>query len=199
MKALGDRLRALRTARGLSLAQLASQCGCSQSFLSQLERDLTSVSIPMLETICGVLSVSLAQFFAAVEDGESPPPSDPLTSVLRVQEQVAVNLSRGAIKYRFLTRGMPERGFDIVIGEIPSGYVYPPAVHSGEEFGYILEGRLRLWIESKEYDLEPGDSYHVASSSPHGYQALGEAPVRILWVQTVQDLKIREGVPIRDA
>jgi quercetin dioxygenase-like cupin family protein len=183
MDSLGKTLRALRTARGLSLARLAA--------------GLTSVSIPVLESICRVLSVSLAEFFAAAEEYDpSCPLSDPLSSVIRVQEQVAVNLSKGAIKYRFLTRDLPERGFDIVIGEIPAGYVYPPAAHAGEEFGYILEGRLQLWIESKEYDLDPGDSYHVVSSSPHGYQAIGETSVRILWVQTVQDLKIREGVPV---
>ncbi len=197
MDSIGRQVHALRTSRGLSLRELAAECGCSQSFLSQLERGLTSVSIPVLETICRVLSVSLAEFFAAVEGHDpSRPLSDPLSSVIRVQEQVAVNLSKAAIKYRFLTRDLPERGFDIVIGEIPSGYAYPPAAHDGEEFGYILEGRLRLWIENREYDLEPGDSYHVVSSSPHGYQALGDTSVRILWVQTVQDLKIREGVPV---
>ena len=45
------------------------------------------------------------------------------------------------------------------------------------------------------YDLEPGDSYHVVSTSPHGYEAVGEEAVKVLWVQTVQDLKIREGRP----
>ena len=196
MNSLGTRIRDLRKARGLSLARLAAECGCSQSFLSQLERGLSSVSIPVLETICGALSVSLTDFFAAVE-GDSPSRSlsDPLSTVIRVQEQVAVNLSKGAIKYRFLTRDLPERGFDIVIGEIPAGYLYPPASHAGEEFGYLLEGRLRLWIEDQEYDLESGDSYHVVSTSPHGYEALGDASVKILWVQTVQDLKIREGIP----
>lgn len=195
MKSLGKTLKALRAEQGLSLARLAAQCGCSQSFLSQLERDLTSVSIPVLETICRALGVSLSEFFAAIEPQDRPPRlSDPLSSVIRVQEQVAINPSKAAIKYRFLTRDLPERGFDIVIGEIPAGYVYPPSAHGGEEFGYILDGRLRLSIEGSEYDLEPGDSYHVVSTAPHGYQALGETSARILWVQTVQDLTIREGV-----
>jgi transcriptional regulator with XRE-family HTH domain len=196
MESLGGTLRALRAERGLSLARLAEQCACSRSFLSQLERDLTSVSIPVLTTICQVLGVTLSEFFAAVEpDGPARRPSDPLSSVIRAQEQVTVNPSKAAIKYRFLTRDLPERGFDIVIGEIPAGYLYPPAAHAGEEFGYILDGRLRLSIEGRDVDLEPGDSYHVVSTEPHGYQVLGETPARILWVQTVQDLKIREGVP----
>jgi len=178
------------------LAKLAAECGCSQSFLSQLERDLTSVSIPVLETICRALSLSLAEFFASVEGAHAATISDPLSSVIRAQEQVAINLSKAAIKYRFLARDLPERGFDIVIGEIPAGYTYPPGTHVGEEFGYILEGRLRLWIEEREYDLDPGDSYHVVSTSPHGYQVLGSESVKVLWVQTVQDLKIREGVPV---
>jgi len=195
MDSLGQHLRSLRASRGMSLAKLARACGCSQSFLSQLERGLTSVSIPVLEAICRALSVSLSEFFASVEEGSPRPERDASSSVIRAGEQVAVNLSKAAIKYRFLTRDLPERGFDIVIGEIPSGYLYPPAAHEGEEFGYILEGNLRLWIEAREYDLEPGDSYHVASTSPHGYQALGDAPTRILWVQTVQNLRIREGIP----
>ena len=197
MLPLGARIRELRKARGLSLARLAAECACSQSFLSQLERGLTSVSIPVLGTICKALSVTLSDFFAGLEEGDHAPAlADPLSSVLRAQEQVGVNLSKAAIKYRFLTRDKPERGFDIVIGEIPSGYVYPPGTHEGEEFGYILEGRLRLWIEDREYTLEPGDSYHVVSTSPHGYQALGQEPVKVLWVQTVQDLRIREGIPV---
>jgi transcriptional regulator with XRE-family HTH domain len=196
MVSLGVRIRELRKARGLSLAQLAAKCACSQSFLSQFERGLTSISIPVLATVCGALSVSLSEFFARVEDGDrAAAVTDPLSSVIRAQEQVGINLSKAAIKYRFLTRDLPERGFDIVIGEIPSGYVYPPGTHEGEEFGYILEGRLRLWIEDREYDLDLGDSYHVVSTSPHGYQALGREPVKVLWVQTVQHLKIREGVP----
>lgn len=197
MLPLGARIRELRKARGHSLAQLAAECGCSQSFLSQLERGLTSISIPVLGTVCKALSVSLSDFFAGLEEADHAPAlTDPLSSVLRVREQIGINLSKASIKYRFLARDMPERGFDIVIAEIPSGYVYPPGTHEGEEFGYILEGRLRLWIETQEYDLEPGDSYHLVSTSPHGYQAIGHDPVKVLWVQTLQDLKIREGVPV---
>ena len=199
MDSLGRELRALRTSRGLSLAKLATECGCSTSFLSQVERGLSSISIPVLGTVCDALSVSLSQFFSGLEaDGDEGAVKDPLSSVLRVGEQVGINLSQAAIKYRFLTRDLPLRGFDIVVGEIPSGYVYPPAAHEGEEFGYILEGRLRLWIEDRDVDLGPGDSYYVVSTSPHGYQALGSESVKVLWVQTVQHLEIREGVPVND-
>jgi transcriptional regulator with XRE-family HTH domain len=199
MASLGERLRALRTARGLSLAQLAKRCGCSTSFLSQLERGRSSISIPVLGTVCQALSVSLSEFFVGLDaDGSAAAVKDPLSSILRAEEQVGINLSRAAIKYRFLTRDLPLRGFDIVVGEIPSGYSYPPAAHEGEEFGYILEGCLRLWIEDRDVDLGPGDSYHVVSTSPHGYQALGTESVKVLWVQTVQHLEIREGIPVDD-
>ena len=197
MVSLGVRIRDLRKAQDLSLAQLAKRCGCSTSFLSQLERGLSSISIPVLGTVCDALSVSLSQFFSGLEaDDDEGAVKDPLSSVLRVSEQAGINLSKAAIKYRFLTRDLPLRGFDIVVGEIPSGYVYPPAAHDGEEFGYILEGRLRLWIEDRDVDLGPGDSYHVVSTSPHGYQALGSESVKVLWVQTVQHLEIREGIPV---
>jgi transcriptional regulator with XRE-family HTH domain len=75
MVALGVKVRELRKARGLSLAQLAATCACSQSFLSQFERGLTSISIPVLATVCGALSVSLSEFFAGIEEATARRPS----------------------------------------------------------------------------------------------------------------------------
>ncbi len=54
---LGERLRALRQERGLSIAQVAQSTGLTKGFLSQLERNLTSVSLAALARICSALGV----------------------------------------------------------------------------------------------------------------------------------------------
>ena len=190
MPRIGATLRGLRRKQGLTLRQLADACELSTSFLSQAERGLSSISVPTLERVVGALGLSLREFFAIVD-----PPDSPHSEILRSDDQPAVNLSDAAIKYRFLNRDFPGRLFEVVIGEIPAGYTYPPAAHDGEEFGYVLEGKLRLTLEDADHVLGPGDSYHFGPRTVHGYEAIGDGDVRLLWVQTLRDLEIRSGLP----
>jgi len=193
MVRIGEAVRKLRQERGLTLRQLADVCELSTSFLSQAERGLSSISVPTLERVTHALGLSLREFFAIVDPPESGDPSH--SEILRSDDQPAVNLSEAAIKYRFLNRDFPGRLFEVVIGEIPAGYTYPPAAHEGEEFGYVLGGTLRLSLDDADHVLGPGDSYHFGPRTVHGYEAIGDGDVRLLWVQTLRDLKIRSGLP----
>ena len=197
MDTVGRRIRALRQGRGWTLRDLAQKCDLSTSFLSQVERGLSSVSITSLHVICQALGTSLAEFFRDMEGGADSVPGDRTVDVLRQADQPAINVSDATIKYRFLSREFPGRQFEIMVGEITPGFHYPPAGHEGEEFGYVLEGQLRLTIGETEYVLGPGDSYHFAATTPHGYEAEGEETVRVLWVQTLKYFQFREGLPSR--
>jgi transcriptional regulator with XRE-family HTH domain len=192
MPEIGASLRKIRLERGLTLKQLAEACELSTSFLSQAERGLSSISVATLERVAATLGLSLREFFIVADPAHPDASSD--SSVLHVSEQTAVNLSEASIKYRFLTRDFPGRLFEVVIGEIPAGYTYPSASHEGEEFGYVLEGKLKLSVEGGEHVLGPGDSYHFGAFTSHGYEAIGGDDVRLLWVQTLKDLQIRSGL-----
>ncbi|MDD4903971.1 MAG: cupin domain-containing protein [Candidatus Bipolaricaulis sp.] len=196
MESVGQRIRDLRLEKGWTLKELAARCELSTSFLSQVERGLSSVSITSLHIICQALGMTLGEFFRQLGDGIARPNGGERTvEVMKAKDQRAVNLSEASIKYRFLSREFPERQFEIMLGEIPPGYIYPPFPHEGEEFGYVLEGQLLLTIGDETYTLGPGDSYHFAASTPHGYQAEGGAGVRILWVQTLKYFQTRDGIP----
>lgn len=196
MEPVGQRIRDLRAEKGWTLKELASKCKLSTSFLSQVERGLSSVSITSLHIICQALGMSLGEFFRQLGDGAGSPDLGRHTiEVMKAQDQRAINLSEASIKYRFLSREFPGRQFEIMLGEIPPGYFYPPFPHEGEEFGYVLEGQLRLTVGEETFALGPGDSYHFAASAPHGYQAEGSSPVRILWVQTLKYFQTRDGIP----
>jgi len=192
MSDIGKTLRRIREERKRSLTAVSRDCGVSASFLSQAERGLCSISIETLERVCRQLGISLTEFFGQVERSRAAAAGIP--PVLRADEQRAVCLSDAAIKYRFLSREFAGRLFEVVIGEIPPDYMFPPASHEGEEFGYILSGNLRLDLDGEEHLLSSGDSYHFGPFELHGYEALGREPVRILWVQTLKDLDIRSGV-----
>ncbi|MFC2077487.1 helix-turn-helix domain-containing protein [Candidatus Bipolaricaulota bacterium] len=194
MDAVGQHIRELRQGRDWTLKELADRCELSTSFISQVERGLCSISIASLHTICLALNVRLADFFAQVDTPVGSSLSR-ATEVMKEQDQPSIIVSDSAIKYRFLSRDFPGREFEILIGEISPGYVYPPAPHKGEEFGYVLEGRFRLAIGEAEHLLGPGDSYHINATTPHGYAAEGNDPAKVLWVGTVQYFQLRDGLP----
>jgi len=192
MARLGEALRKLRQDAGLTLLLLADACELSTSFLSQAERGRSSISVTTLGRVTAALGLSLGEFFAIVD-----PPTINVSrhlDILHYGDQSSVNLSDAVIKCRFLNREFPGRQFEVVIGEIPTAYTYPPAAHEGEESGYVLDGRLRLRINEVDHVLGPGDSHHFGPHIPHGYEAVGNGDVRMLCVQTLRYLNIRSGV-----
>jgi len=201
MNEVGQHIRSLRKRRGWTLKQLSTHCNLSVSFLSQVERGLSSVSLSSLDVICRALGSTVADFFHDYGGSQSTDVnvSTDSSKVIKTAQQSVVNISTASIKYRFLSRDFPGRQLEILIGEISPGYYYPPAAHEGEEFGFVLEGRLKLKIGQHTYSLEPGDSYHFMATTPHGYEAEGEEVVKILWVQTLKYLQVRNGLRMRDS
>jgi len=197
MDEVGVRLRALRKARGWSTKDLAERSDVSSSFVSQVERGVCSVSFSSLHRFCRALGVSLAEFFdEGMEVKPHSPPQVGQNVVHMRGDSPAVTLSDASINFRFLSTSFPSRQFEAMMGEIAAGYEFPPSTHEGEEFGHVLSGRLALTVGKETHNLGPGDSYHIASSIPHGYRVESEEAVRILWVVTVNRAQIRAGIPI---
>ena len=71
-------MRALRLDRGLSIAQVAESTGLTKGFLSQLERNLTSVSLSALARICSALGVRFGDVLDEHGRGDPPRVGDPL-------------------------------------------------------------------------------------------------------------------------
>ena len=88
---IGHRLRALREARRLTVAQLAEAAGVSKGFLSRLERDLTSPSVSTLVTLCQVLGASPGDVLDAPE-----------VTVVRLADAPAVSLGGEGIRERLI-------------------------------------------------------------------------------------------------
>ena len=184
---VGKFIRSLRTSRKWTLRDLSQRCNLSVSFLSQVERGLSSLTITSLDAICEALGVSLSDLFSKYADSEIDPSllaESP--EIVKATDRPYIQMSSASIKYQFLSGQFPERLFEILIGEIPPSYHYPPVVHKGEEFGFVLEGRLTLKVGEESYELGPGDSYHFLATVPHGYETDEQGTARILWVQTLK-------------
>ena len=187
---LGRRIRTLRQQKGLTLKDLSAHCNLSASFLSQIERGLSSFSIPSLRSICQALDVSLPDLLILSDGPGMAFLADPRPpEITKGDNQPYINLSDTSINYRFLSGGFPGHQFEVIIGEMSSGYHSPPTSHEGEEFGYVLKGRVKLTIDKQGYTLGPGDSYHLVASTLHGFETNHEQGAKVLWVQTAKYAK----------
>ena len=170
---IGPRLRQLRRRRSLSLAEVAKSVGISAGFLSALERSHMSASVSTLRKLARFYKTNILDFFDATESNS---PLVPLRQrkVLEAGPGVRMELLAwgNTVMEPHLFRIAPQAG---------SGESY---THEGEEFLYVLRGRLRIALQEEEYKLGPGDSFYFESATPHRWKNPGRTETWVLWVNT---------------
>ncbi len=178
---VAQQIHILRQWEGWTLRKRSDRCALSVSFLSQIERGLFSFSVPSLRSICQALDVSLPDLLV-VYNGPGPAVlADPRPpEITKGNNRSYINLSDTSIKYRFPSGDFSDQRFEILIGETSPGCRNSTSSHEGEEFGCVLEGRVRLTIGEESYNLGPGDSYHLLSATPHVCQANDKEGAKVL-------------------
>lgn len=191
---MGERLRAARTARHLSLRVLADRLGVSPSLISQIETGRANPSVSTLYAIAAELDVSLDELL--FDDRRAPEsanihraganPNDRMTPTDPVQRAAAreeIRLASGVRWGRLTTRSEPGIEFLQVTYEVGGASSPPDAFqrHPGHEWGYVLSGRLQVNIGFDVYVLESGDAISINSSIPHRLANIGDVPVEAIW------------------
>jgi transcriptional regulator with XRE-family HTH domain len=195
MDDIGARIRVLRKDKGWTLETLASRSGLSTGFLSQVERDLTSLSIVSLSAICRALGVPIESMFSS----NRPIDEDP-SAVTRSDQQLHIRIGGSPISYRYLTAQLPAaRIEELLIAEFPPGCDQHHSSHEGEELGYVLRGSLALHVADQQHTLSVGDSYRVPAFQPHGYRTSDKEGADVLMAVTQRfvDLPARALLPER--
>ena len=180
---LPQRVRELRTSHGWTLAQAAEKAGLARSTLSKIENGQMSPTYDALKKLATGLGISVPQLF-------TPAPSDrvtarlaaskagegqPLITTTYEHELLGAALSRkDMLPYRTRVRA---RGLDEFNGWVR---------HGGEEFLYVLTGRIRLYTEFYEpQDLARGDSVYYDASMGHNVISTSADDATILWVTSL--------------
>lgn len=191
---MGERLRAARSARRLSLRELAGRLGVSPSLISQIETGRANPSVSTLYAIADELDVSLDELLfndrrpvevvAPVMAGVVPIGTmTPAPPVQRAASRHSIRLASGVNWDRLTTLSEPGIEFLLVTYEVGGASSPPDAFqrHPGHEWGYVLSGRLQVRIGFDEYVLEPGDAISINSSIPHRLATIGDQPVEAIW------------------
>ena len=184
LAAIGAVIRRARSARGLTLDELAGMVGLSLTFLSRIERGLIACSIGNLLEIAGVLQVPPAELFADIE-GEDR------TRAYRVVRSIDAVPSKGAdanYAWRKLASGIGEQRLETFLLELSEKPRKPTLVaHPGEEMCFVLEGSVEFQVGDETIALERGDSIHLRSDVPHMAWARGAGGARLLMVTSIEN------------
>ena len=176
IRIMGQKIRQLRLDNRLTLEEAAERAGCTPGFLSQVERNQAVPSISMLYSIAQALGVKVTHFFPKMTSGK----------VVRADAREVFRFEGSFIVYSLLSTNFPDRKLESLLVQINPVDGALPAdefrSHPGEEFAYVLEGTLRLWIGDTICDLNPGASLHFKSTVRHRLENPGDNPMVALWV-----------------
>ena len=164
---VGERLRALRRERGLTLAELSTVTDISASTLSRLESGQRRANLELLLPVARALEVTLDDLVAV------PPPADP-----RVRRRP---VTRDGTTIVPLTRRLGGiQAFKLVLR--PERIPHEPDLrtHDGYEWLYVLAGRLRLVLGAHDLVLDPGEAAEFDTRVPHWFGVAGTDPVEVL-------------------
>nr|WP_244977158.1 XRE family transcriptional regulator [Deinococcus humi] len=168
-------MKALRDGRDWTLDEVAERTQLSKPYLSRLEAGERQPSIAALLSIAQTYGVTVASLF---QEGEQAP-------------QVVVRGTQALLKPG---NGLQHAGLSARAGEFnlrPIRVLVPIGregeelyQHDGEEWLYVLRGRLRLILGREQHVLEEGDAAHFDARTPHRLVAEGEGDAELLLVAT---------------
>ncbi len=178
---LGHRIRDLRRAKGLTIAELSQRIDRSVGWLSQIERGKSEVSISALQQISAVLEVQIAWFF---DSAQAPPPEE-LGLVLRRGNRRKLDFHGSGVHEEILS---PTLSGQLLLVES----TFAPGASTGdrdrerrgEEAGLIISGELDLHVDGHTFHLNAGDSFSFVRTGPHRCHNPGAEPAVVLWVIT---------------
>lgn len=174
---IGDDIRALRKARGMTLKDLASAVGRSLGWLSQIERGQTAPSVRDLGLIADTFGVNISFFFRSASRAEAE-----RGLVLRAADRVPIGSTESGLTEELLSPSL-SGSFEMIKsvfaphsdsnGSIPA--------NQREDGGVIISGRLSLTIGDLTVNLSTGDSFQFAGrdyawTNPH------DEPAVVIWV-----------------
>jgi transcriptional regulator with XRE-family HTH domain len=194
-EAVCRRLRALRTEKGLTLEALATLSGFTKGYLSRIENGGKAPPIASLARIAHALGQELSYFFLDDVASTSARLDESRVSVVHKWERKPVTRGASAFGYDYVSLAH-KRAHKLMD---PFVFTFPASIevdqyfeHSGEEFMYVLSGRVAFEVVlntvTRSYTLEAGDSIYFDSSLPHrGYSLDGEAQAMVVMQGAAED------------
>lgn len=156
---IGERVKSLRLKNNLTQEELALRCDLSSGFISLLERDLTSPSVDTLVDLLTALGTTAADFFSQKDD---------LKVVYHKEDVFTNNNQEEGYSITWLVNNAQKNIMEPIYATIePNSTLFDEDAHVGEEFGYVLQGKVEIKLGENRFVAKKGDSFYYESRVGH--------------------------------
>ncbi len=172
---IGERIRNLRQSSNLTQEELAERANLTKGFISQVERDLTSISLDSLVQILDALDENISDFFREASQEKI---------VFREGDRVAIEKEK-VEKFELLVPGSTNRRLEPVLLTLKKGQGTPrEKPHEGEEFGLVLRGRVNLRFGREVLKLKKGECFYLSAEKEHWLHNSSSKEAVVLWISS---------------
>ncbi|WP_156787742.1 helix-turn-helix domain-containing protein [Rubrobacter xylanophilus] len=175
---LGNFIRKYRLEKGLTLSDISARASISKSMLSKIENGQASPSLHTIARLAQALGVTLSTMFS---NYDIPSDNAQLVKAGKGMEVVRRGTREGHTYHLLAYNKGPKQLFEPFLITIKNkSETFPTFEHTGIEFIYMLEGKLKYRYGQFTYLLEPGDALTFHGDIPHGPEQLIDVPIRFL-------------------
>ena len=172
---IGAKIRNLRNQNGLTQEELADRTELTKGFISQMERGLTAPSVSTLLDIVECLGTNLSDFFH--EENE--------LQIVYPKEDYFEKEDEHKNSIIWLIATAQSRSMEPILVQLQPGQSMPEdKPHEGEEFGYVLDGEIRLHYGEDVYTVRKGDSFIFPANRKHKISSACKKVSSILWISS---------------
>ena len=171
---IGRRIKNLRNRNGLTQQELADRTELTKGFISQLERGQVSASVVTLMDLIECLGTTPAEFFKDEEE-----------QVVFTEKEYFEKLDeQGNSRQWIVPTAQRFQMEPLLVLMQPHSSLDEDKPHNGEEFGYLMSGRLTIHLGEKIYHVNSGESFYYQASQKHRIENSGSRPAKFLWIST---------------
>ena len=172
---IGAKIRNLRNQNGLTQEELSDRTELTKGFISQMERGLTAPSVSTLLDIVECLGTNLSDFFH--EENE--------LQIVYPKEDYFEKEDEHKNSITWLIATAQSRSMEPILVQLQPGQSMPEdKPHEGEEFGYVLDGEIRLHYGEDVYTVRKGDSFIFPANRKHKISSACKKVSSILWISS---------------
>ena len=174
---IGKKLMDLRKAHGLSQRELAARAGLTNGTVSLIEKNKTSPSVASLKSLLDAIRMSIAEFFATIEEETEPK----IFYTAKEFTEIAPQSGAAPVSLRQLGNASTH-SLQLLDETYPPGADTGPELlsHAGEEAGIITEGEIEITVGENIRRLTVGDGYLFDSRQPHRFRNISDKTCRII-------------------
>lgn len=176
MDIINKKIREIRKNKKITLKDMSKHTGLSVSFISQVERGESSLTVTSLKKIADALEISMKDLFE-MEDNDS--------YMRNKENQTLWNLENSFTSHIRLSGKFDNRKLEAIVLKLePNSIDMTPFSHEGEEFYYVLKGKALFVIEDKEFIVKQGETIHYPSTVSHTVKNPFDEELELLSVVT---------------